>query len=344
MSDLFDSPGALKNKDRSASLPNEVVQELVSTSPNDDCLMYLDLKQTVSNETDLRKVRSLPAASSDVLPSTENTYSQLGDVTPHQYDSCVRSRIVYDNSNAKGKKKSFNNIRNKDKNKYVTLKKFWLLCVIVIILWVIVILTLVPMSFGFVKPKYDLRVLIGQISSTPAKSCADILKLIPYSPSGFYWIRLSNGSAVEIFCDMALKCDNAISGGWMKLRTNSDTRYNLACGVCADLPCKHIDFNSFRINHTRVCGNLQEQTNSSDNLLFRQYYLFSGSTIVWSSLNIDDKLIINCTDSSGDIINYPRCQRHSLSGNLKYVSDDDLTLLVCGDSVVAVTEIDIYIQ
>ena len=44
-------------------------------------------------------------------------------------------------------------------------------------------------------------------------SCA---ALPPSSPSGYYWVRASNGSDVRVYCDMTLSCDN-ITGGWMRV-------------------------------------------------------------------------------------------------------------------------------
>ena len=46
----------------------------------------------------------------------------------------------------------------------------------------------------------------GLSPSQPAISCKEIIELEPKSPSGFYWLRASNGSAVRIFCDMTRTC------------------------------------------------------------------------------------------------------------------------------------------
>ena len=47
-------------------------------------------------------------------------------------------------------------------------------------------------------------------------SCAAILLLNSSSPSGYYSIRSSNGSAVRVYCNMTLSCGN-ITGGWRKV-------------------------------------------------------------------------------------------------------------------------------
>ena len=51
----------------------------------------------------------------------------------------------------------------------------------------------------------------GQYLFYPAASCA---ALPPSSPSGYYWVRASNGSAVSVYCDMTRLC-GGVTGGWM---------------------------------------------------------------------------------------------------------------------------------
>ena len=45
-------------------------------------------------------------------------------------------------------------------------------------------------------------VQIGQDSENPAVSCRDIQQCNPNSQSGNYWVRTSDGTAIETFCDM----------------------------------------------------------------------------------------------------------------------------------------------
>ena len=47
----------------------------------------------------------------------------------------------------------------------------------------------------------------------PEDSCA---ALPPSSPSGYYWVRASNGSAVSVYCDMTRSC-GGVTGGWMRV-------------------------------------------------------------------------------------------------------------------------------
>ena len=41
-----------------------------------------------------------------------------------------------------------------------------------------------------------------------ASSCSAIFVMHPSSPSGHYWIRSSNGSAVRVYCEMTRSCGN----------------------------------------------------------------------------------------------------------------------------------------
>ena len=43
--------------------------------------------------------------------------------------------------------------------------------------------------------------MIGKNPSNPVASCCHVLLLNFSSPSGHYWIRFSNGSAVRVYCD-----------------------------------------------------------------------------------------------------------------------------------------------
>ena len=52
---------------------------------------------------------------------------------------------------------------------------------------------------------------IFQTQSSSAVSCS----VLPTScPSGYYWIRSSNGSAVQVYCDMDRVCGCNGTGGW----------------------------------------------------------------------------------------------------------------------------------
>ena len=55
--------------------------------------------------------------------------------------------------------------------------------------------------------------LSGVFSELPASSCA---ALLPTTPSGYYWVSASNGSAVRVYCDMTRSC-GGVTGGWVRV-------------------------------------------------------------------------------------------------------------------------------
>ena len=67
--------------------------------------------------------------------------------------------------------------------------------------------------------------LSGQFQINPAISCA---ALPPSSPSGYYWVRASNGSAVSVYCDMTRSC-GGVTGGWMRVAELDMTNCNHQC-------------------------------------------------------------------------------------------------------------------
>ena len=65
----------------------------------------------------------------------------------------------------------------------------------------------------------------GQLSFSPASSCA---AQPPSSPSGYYWVRASDGSAVSVYCNMTLSC-GGVTGGWMRVAELDMTNSNHQC-------------------------------------------------------------------------------------------------------------------
>ena len=98
------------------------------------------------------------------------------------------------------------------------------------------------------------------------RSCA---ALPPSSPSGYYWVRASNGSAVRVYCDMTRSC-GGVTGGWTRVaeldmtnsshqcpsglrqRTDSNIR---TCVRNTDSPgCSAVQYSTANIHYSRVCG------------------------------------------------------------------------------------------
>ena len=100
----------------------------------------------------------------------------------------------------------------------------------------------------------------------PASSCA---ALPPSSPSGYYWVRASNGSAVRVYCDMTRSC-GGVTGGWMRVAEldmkNSSHQCPSGLRQCTDSNirtcvrgsnsggCSSLIFSTSSINYTSVCG------------------------------------------------------------------------------------------
>ena len=116
-----------------------------------------------------------------------------------------------------------------------------------------------------------IRSLTGQYSNLPADSCSLVLQLNSSSPSGHYWIRSSNGSAVRVYCDMTRSCGN-ITGGWMRVasldwsneslpcpdgfRQRSDSGIH-SCGINSTTgSCPSLIFKTYSTLYSRVCGKI----------------------------------------------------------------------------------------
>ena len=124
--------------------------------------------------------------------------------------------------------------------------------------------------------------LAGLHPSFPATSCA---ALPPSSPSGYYWVRNSNGSAVRVYCDMTRSC-GGVTGGWVRvaeldmtnsshqcpsgLRQRTDSN-NRTCVRDSDSPgCSSVTFSSATLEYSRVCGKvIAYQSGTADTFALR---------------------------------------------------------------------------
>ena len=70
---------------------------------------------------------------------------------------------------------------------------------------------------------------LGMSSYKPAKSCREILRCNPSSPSGYYWLKsATTDQCQEVYCDMdTTHCD--ITGGWMRLAYLNMTEPGASC-------------------------------------------------------------------------------------------------------------------
>ena len=112
---------------------------------------------------------------------------------------------------------------------------------------------------------------------SPVPSCAALLAFSPTTPSGYYWVRAGNGSAVRVYCDMTMSCGN-ITGGWMRVTSlntsNTSTQcpgnFSLTnttniqlCGIeigsamTRRSRCSSATFSLSGILYSRVCGHVR---------------------------------------------------------------------------------------
>ena len=109
----------------------------------------------------------------------------------------------------------------------------------------------------------------------PAASCA---ALPPSSPSGYYWVRASNDSAVRVHCDIITSCGD---GDWMRVasldfsnastscpsglqeRVDSGIR---TCGIeSSEAACPSVILSTSGVEYTKVCGKILAYQFSSPN-------------------------------------------------------------------------------
>ena len=109
---------------------------------------------------------------------------------------------------------------------------------------------------------------LGHTATHPATSCSEILAATPSSPSGYYWLRVSNGSNIRVYCDMTWTC-GGITGGWMPVANidmtdsshtcpqglNAVTRHpKRVCGIVTGRACSSATFSVHGIKYSSVCG------------------------------------------------------------------------------------------
>ena len=116
-----------------------------------------------------------------------------------------------------------------------------------------------------------IETLKGHIPSFPDISCSHISQRLPFTPSAFYWVRASNGSAVRVYCDMTMLC-GGVTRGWMRvarldfndiatscpsgLRERDDSGIR-TCGIeSSGAACPSVMFSTSGVEYTKVCGKI----------------------------------------------------------------------------------------
>ena len=106
-----------------------------------------------------------------------------------------------------------------------------------------------------------------QIFQTQSSSAVSCSVLPTCCPSGYYWIRRANGSAVQVYCDMDRVCGCNGTGGWARVAYLNMTDPNQQCPqawrevsspkkACrrTNASCESEYFNTYGINYSSVCG------------------------------------------------------------------------------------------
>ena len=104
------------------------------------------------------------------------------------------------------------------------------------------------------------------LSTCQQSSCLDVLTTYSTAPSGYYNIRLSNGTITTVYCDMDLNCNG--TRGWMRVGYLNMTDPSEQCppgfrlyeknGVRAcgryTKGCVSVTYPSHDISYSQVCG------------------------------------------------------------------------------------------
>ena len=114
--------------------------------------------------------------------------------------------------------------------------------------------------------------LTGQYSNLPADSCSLVLQLNSSSPSGYYWIRSSNGSAVHVYCDFNRQCGCDGPSEWTRVAFLDMSDPNQVCpsnwttisspvrtcgrGLRSTCGCNSAFYSTYGMTYSHVCGHI----------------------------------------------------------------------------------------
>ena len=123
------------------------------------------------------------------------------------------------------------------------------------------------------------------------RSCQEILHCFPSAPSGYYQIRVPNGSLVQVYCDMeGTNCGG--EGGWTRVAYVNMSQSGATCPqgltqttlsgltVCGrnGSGCQSTVFSTLGLNYSQVCGQLRGYQRGTPDA-FRPYYNNPSRTI-----------------------------------------------------------------
>ena len=133
--------------------------------------------------------------------------------------------------------------------------------------------------------------LLGRNSINPASSCSHILLFNSSSPSGHYWIRSSNGSAVRVYCDFNRQCGCDGPSTWTRVAFLNMSDPNQVCPrnwttiftpvrTCGrvrktETNCESVIYSTFGLTYSRVCGRIIAYQNGNTDA-FKGLVFYSG--------------------------------------------------------------------
>ena len=136
-----------------------------------------------------------------------------------------------------------------------------------------------------------IKLQLGPPGCNPPKnrSCQEILSSSPSARSGYYQIRVPNGSLVQVYCDMeGTNCGG--EGGWMRVADvdmsqsgatcpqglTQTTLLGLTLCVRNGTGCQSTVFSTLGLNYSQVCGQVRGYQHGTPDA-FRNYYYYSST-------------------------------------------------------------------
>ena len=184
---------------------------------------------------------------------------------------------------------------------------------------------------------------VGNFPFYPSVSCA---ALPLSSPSGYYWVRASNGSAVRVYCDMTTSCGD---GGWRRVASLDFSNASTSCpsglqehvfsGIrtcrieSSEAACPSVMLSTSGVEYTKVCGKILAYQVSSTGAFRASSSDIDGSYVDGVSLTHGNTprnhiwTFAAALDEFGSGFNTPLCPCSSNANNIgtsppSFVGDD----------------------
>ena len=160
---------------------------------------------------------------------------------------------------------------------------------------------------------------LGLSSYKPAKSCREIFRCNPSSPSGYYWLKSASMECREVYCDMNTTHCN-IRGGWTRVAYLNMTEPGASCptslrqintpaklcGRRTAPGCSSVTYPVDGIRYSKVCGQARGY----------QYYTTDAFRRVGNDVGINSPYVDGVSMTYGS-------PRHHLWTFASGLSDDD---------------------